>query len=392
MKKLNIAFALESYIRGHYTWIYNQYRFLKDIHVLILAKMLNPDRVHFQLNGHELFSFPGLEIIKYPKFHERIYRRVLRLLLVDSHIDLLVFMWKLKKSKCSLIHAHFAYVGWNFIPVAKILKIPLVVSFYGYDYDFLPNTQPKWKRRYKKLFQYGAFFLTEGEFGRKRLIKKGVPSDRVKVHHLGVDVETIPFNIRRFVQGETFRLVMIAGYVEKKGHRVLVETMHLLKIRNMISNISLTLIGNGPTKHEITDLIKKCDLEKYVTCVNYMPYNDLHQELLKYHVFIHPSFTTSDGDCEGGAPVVLLDAQATGMPVIATYHCDIPEEVLHRKTGLLVPENDVESLVDAILQFVNKPELLAKYGAAARKHVENNYSCKKQAENIYSIYADLIKG
>ena len=264
MKKLNIAFALESYIRGHYTWIYNQYSFLKDIHVLIISKMLDPDRIHFQLNGQELFSFPGLEVLRCPKFYERIYRRFLRLLLVDSHIDLLVFTCKLKRSKCSLIHAHFAYVGWSFMPVAKVLEIPLVVSFYGYDYDFLPNTQPKWKRRYEKLFQYGALFLTEGEFGRKSLIKKGVSPDRVKVHHLGVDVDTIPFSLRRFVQGETFRLVMIAGYVEKKGHRVLVETMHLLKIRNMINNISLTLIGDGPTKQEITRLIKKSDLEKKV--------------------------------------------------------------------------------------------------------------------------------
>lgn len=152
MKKLNIAFALDSYIRGHYTWIYNQYIFLNDVHVLILAKKLNPDRIHFPLNRHELFAFPGLEVLKSPKLHVRLYRRFIRLLLVNSHIYLLVFAWMLKKNKCAPIHAHFAYMGWDFIRVAKMLKIPLVVSFYGYDYDYLPNAQPKWKRRYRKLF------------------------------------------------------------------------------------------------------------------------------------------------------------------------------------------------------------------------------------------------
>lgn len=229
-------------------------------------------------------------------------------------------------------------------------------------------------------------FLSESENGRNSLIKKGVPQKRVRVHHLGVDVDTIPFSIRCSEKGETLRLVIVAGYVEKKGHRVLIEAMNLFKNRGVINYISLTLIGDGPLKQEIIDLIKKYDLEKHVTSIDFLPYKNLHQELLKYHVFIHPSITTPDGDCEGSAPVVLLDAQATGMPIIATYHCDIPEEVLHGRTGLLVPENSSKSLADAILQFLKKPELLAEYGVAARKHVKENYSAKKQDEKLYNIY------
>ena len=87
---------------------------------------------------------------------------------------------------------------------------------------------------------------------------------------------------------------------------------------------------------------------------------------------------------------MLLDAQATGMPVISTFHCDIPEEVINGKTGILIPENDYNALADAIERFLNVPDILEKYGAAGRGHVEKNYSACNQAEFLEAIYSDLI--
>jgi len=388
--KQKVAFALGGYMPRTYTWVYNQLRFLKNTDVLILANMLHPDRIHFPLKHHELFSFPGLEVLKNPGMPLRIFRRLLRLILIDSRLDLLIFAWKAKKRGCSLIHAHFANTGWKFIPVARLLGIPLVVAFYGYDYDLLPNTQPVWKRRYRELFKHGTLFLTEGGYGRTKLIEKGLSPDKVKVHQLGIDVDRIPFKVRTLKSGGILRLVQVANLVEKKGHRILIEAMRILKERGAIENVSLTLIGDGPLKKDMLTLTQQYQLENNITFVDHLPYENLHQELLKYHVFVHPSVTTPDGDCEGGAPVVLLDAQATGMPIISTFHCDIPEEVIDEKTGLLIPENDYNALADAIEQFLNDPDIVEQYGAASRKHVKKNYSASKQAGFLEAIYSDLI--
>jgi colanic acid/amylovoran biosynthesis glycosyltransferase len=393
MTELNIVFALDLYLRRTYTWIYNQLRFLKDIHVLILSETLDPDRARFTLNTHELFSFPGLVIAEKPNFSMRVLRGFLRLILVNTGLDLLIFAWKAKKRSCSLIHAHFGYMGWKFIPVAKMLGVPLIVSFYGYDYDYLPNTRPKWQKRYQKLFKCSSLFVAEGEYGRKKLIEKGVSPKLVKVHHLGVYVDAIPFKIRNLKQGEVLRLVQVASLSkEKKGHRTLVNAMKLLKDKGVIGNVSLTFIGDGALKQEMIDLTERWKLEKYITFVDHISYGSLHQELLKYHIFVQPSLTTQDGDCEGGAPVVLLDAQATGMPVISTYHCDIPEEVIHGKTGILVPEDDYIGLADAIIKFLAEPKLLAEYGTSGRKHVEENYSARKQAEKLSFLYSSIASG
>ena len=388
--KQTIAFALGSYMPRTYTWVYNQLRFFKNIDVLILANTLNPDRVYFPLKHHDLFSFPGPEALNNPGIFLRIIRRLLRLIFSDSMLDRLVFAWKAKKHGCSLIHAHFANTGWKFIPVARMLGVPLVVAFYGYDYDRLPNTQPVWKRRYRKLFKYGTLFLTEGEFGRAKLIEKGLSPDKARVHHLGVDVDNILFRIRNLKKGEVLQLVQVATLVKKKGHRILIEAMRILKEKDIVKDVFLTIIGDGPLKQGLIALTRQYQLGNNITFVDHLPYENLHQELLEYHVFVHPSVTTPDGDCEGGAPVVLLDAQATGMPVISTFHCDIPEEVIDGKTGLLVAENDYNALADAIEQFLDDSDILEQYGTAGREHVEKNYSARKQAEFLEAIYSDLI--
>lgn len=281
-------------------------------------------------------------------------------------------------------------MGWKFLPVAKRLGIPLVVSFYGYDYDFLPNTKPIWRRRYRRLFRSSCIFLVEGEYGKKRLEEKGIPAQKVCVHHLGVDVDDIPFKVRKRLQGEPLRVIQVAAFVEKKGHRVLIEAMRILKENGDIEKVHVTLVGDGRIREEIFRRADEYAVKEYIKLIDYIPYESLHRVLLDHHVFVHPSVKTKNGDCEGGAPVVLLDAQATGMPVISTFHCDIPEEVLHNKTGILVAEGDTEALAHALLHFYNVPKLLSSYGIEARKHVEENYSARIQTERLTGLYKEII--
>ena len=119
-------------------------------------------------------------------------------------------------------------------------------------------------------------------------------------------------------------------------------------------------------------------------------YASLYAFLGGFDVFIHPSCYAADRDCEGGAPVVLLDAQATGMPVIATTHCDIPEEVVHGETGLLSAEKDVARLAESIRFFYRlEEEDYQPWSLAARRHVETNYDAKKSGLQLKAVYQSL---
>ncbi len=71
--------------------------------------------------------------------------------------------------------------------------------------------------------------------------------------------------------------------------------------------------------------------------MGYQPHSTLFAEAYRHHIFLSPSVTASTGDTEGGAPVSLIEMAATGMLIVSTTHCDIPEVIKHGVTGLLAP-------------------------------------------------------
>ena len=87
------------------------------------------------------------------------------------------------------------------------------------------------------------------------------------------------------------------------------------------------------------------------------------------------NITAQNGDTEGGAPVAILEVQATGLPVISSYHADIPEVVVDGKSALLAPERDVETLAKHLWYLVEHPDVWGAMGRAGREHVEQEYGC-----------------
>jgi colanic acid/amylovoran biosynthesis glycosyltransferase len=271
-----------------------------------------------------------------------------------------------------------------------MLNVPLVVSFYGYDYDYLIKKSPVWRRRYKKLFAHAAMILTEGEYGRASLIAKGCDPQKVTVQHLGVDTDRIPFKERQYQTDEKLKLIQVARFAEKKGHRIFVEAVKILRDEGLADKLSVLLVGTGPLKEEILSYLHRNDLSDTVHVRDFIPYTQLHIELLSYHALVQPSLTASDSDCEGGAPVTLLDAQASGLPVISTYHCDISEVVLEGITGLLVPEKSSIDLANAIKYVISNPSCISRFSSACREHIRRNYSGERQARRMEEIYQHLI--
>jgi colanic acid/amylovoran biosynthesis glycosyltransferase len=108
-------------------------------------------------------------------------------------------------------------------------------------------------------------------------------------------------------------------------------------------------------------------------------------------VFILSSCTSFDGDMEG-IPVVLMEAQASGIPVVSTLHSGIPEVVLDGKSGFLVPERDVNGLTERLQYLVEHPDLWPEMGRCGRKLVEEKYDIKKLNSKLVCMYEALLTG
>ena len=114
------------------------------------------------------------------------------------------------------------------------------------------------------------------------------------------------------------------------------------------------------------------------------------EELARATVLLYPSVTASDGDTEGGAPVALIEAMASGAPVVSSLHADIPEVVPDGRCGLLTEERDVEALAERLDALLSSPGLRAEMGRNGRAHVEANHNLSVQGSRLEDIYDRVI--
>lgn len=381
MHDLRVLEIFDTYLPGTQNWVYCLLRYLPDTTVLIVAREFV--KCNFHASHFEYLEFP---LKRVETENNTLAVRAYNAFVLKAHST----YYHSYVTKCAgnidVIHSHFADVGWAFLNVVRKLKTPHIVSFYGYDYEKLPFRVPIWNERYKQLFREADLFLCEGDYGARLLQARGCPAGKIAIQRLGVDVDAIPFLKREKKVGE-LNLVQIATMTGKKGQIYTIQAF--IRALESCPNMSLTFVGkdDGGIKERIEAIVHQHHIESKVTFLNWIELNQLHAFMHNYHVFIHPSCHTAARDCEGGAPIVLLDAQATGMPVIATTHCDIPGEVIHNETGLLTPEKDIEGLANSIQRFyeLDNHEYQA-FCTNARRHVQHNFDCKNNAALLKEIY------
>lgn len=297
---------------------------------------------------------------------------------------------RMEGEKPAAVHAHFAQVGCAVMDQANRKKWPLVTSFYGADYERLPFLRPRYVDLYRRLFETASAVLCEGEHGASVLIKMGCPAGKIHIVPLGIEPQKVPF-VRRNKQAGQLRLLQAATIVAKKGHLDTLEAFRLALPD--CPGLRLTLVGEKVDKvivGKMRDFIARNRLESSVEWLDFVDTRRFYAFIEGFDVFIHPSCHAPDRDCEGGAPIVLLDAGAGGLPVIATRHCDIPAEVLHDRTGLLAPEGDVATLAAHIRRFyaMENAEYMA-FCLNSRQHVEQHFNVKKTGEMLREVYESL---
>lgn len=293
-----------------------------------------------------------------------------------------------------IIHSHFGNVGWANLAAVRKLGIKHTVTFYGYDVNKLPTQEPIWRKRYQQMFEEADLFLCEGSHMAQCIIDLGCPANKVKVQHLGVDINQFEFKPRMWQPGETLKVLIAASFREKKGIPYAIKALGLL-LQNV--PIELTVIGDAGVdvqsqeeKKKILQSIEDSGLKANTRLLGYQTHMDMLKEAYAHHIFLHPSVTASDGDTEGGAPVSIIEMLATGMQVVSTNHCDIPEVMGEALCHLLAPEKEPMSLsqiMGALLQSYENWLDIARIG---RARVEMDYDYRKQAIRLAEQYRNLL--
>jgi colanic acid/amylovoran biosynthesis glycosyltransferase len=281
-----------------------------------------------------------------------------------------------------VVHAHFGWAGCKAAPLRAAGGPALVTSFYGLDATALAR-HPEWRRRFLRLFAAGDLFLAEGTALASRLAELGCPPDKIRIQRIGIDTDRFAFRTRSLADGEAPIVAMCASLREKKGHRHALEAFAALRARGVRAR--LRIIGGGPLAGELQELARGLGLTD-VEWLGMRPHAECARLLGQSHVFLHPSVIAADGDREGGAPTILLEAQAAGMPVVATRHDDIPEVTVPGRSAILAPERDADALARALEEVLRAPARWPEMGAAGREHVLARHDVRKTCAAVADLY------
>jgi colanic acid/amylovoran biosynthesis glycosyltransferase len=292
----------------------------------------------------------------------------------------------LRAERVRVVHAHFGPTACGLVETRRRTGLPLVTSFYGYDVS-VRAVIDEFRESYAALFEAGDAFLVEGGAMRRRLEELGCPASRIAIQRIAIDPARYPF-VERGDAGHAPIVVLQCGrMVPKKGYP---HALHAFaRARKTHPRLELRIVGDGPERAAIEALIAELGIGDSVTLLGQTSRDVLLDEMRRAQLYLQPSVTAPDGDTEGGAPTTLLEAQACGLPVVATRHADIPEVVRPDESALLVPEGDDAALAAAIERIAERPGTWAAMGRAGRAHVEAQHDVRRLAPELERLYARL---
>ena len=389
--KITVIQSFPNWLPTTQTWMYNQ--------VYYLPKEIDNHIVCDRTQNLDQFNLPNIHSLLDKSLWQFLWEKGRRKLKLIKHSPYL--LKQAQKYQIQILHSHFGHIAWFDLPNTDRIKLKHVVTFYGYDVNSIPKNDPIWVKRYQQLFEKADRILCEGSHMAKCIENLGCPPEKIKVHHLGVKLNKIKYQPRVWNRRETLKVLIAASFVEKKGIPYAIEALG--RLQHEIP-LEITIIGDASKsqpksrqlkskseKEKILAAIDKHNLGSKVNLLGYQPYEVFFEQAYKHHLFISPSITAKDGDTEGGAPVSITEMAATGMPIVSTTHCDIPEVIKHGITGLLAPEKDIEGLAKNIQWFVNNPDKWQEMLDAGRKHIEREYDSIEQGKKLAKIYRDLAQ-
>ncbi len=277
------------------------------------------------------------------------------------------------------IHAHYAthpaLAAWI---VHRLTGIPYSITVHAHDI-FVCHAMLETKLR------HAALIVAISEFNRRYLgaLFGNWIAAKTHVVHCGIDPARYAGEIRQWHNGERFEIIHTGSLQPYKGQRYLVEACALLRERGI--PFRCRLIGGGELEADLRERIRALGLEEQVHLLGAKTQNEVAALLAESHCYVQPSVVTPSGKMEG-IPVSLMEALASGLPVVATDISGIPELVRPEETGWLVPEKDPAALADALEWVYRHPAEAVRRAEAGRALVWREFSLQKNVEYLTTLF------
>jgi colanic acid/amylovoran biosynthesis glycosyltransferase len=278
------------------------------------------------------------------------------------------------------LHAHFADVATD---VARIvtwrggrswswsMALHGSVEFYDVQRNRLPEK-----------IADAVLVRTISYFGRSQVLACVDEEHWPRVHMVrtGVDIAAYPAVEPPPADGEV-RILCVGRLMAAKGQSLLIESVAELRRRGI--QATAVIVGEGPNRARLEKLARLLGMDEHVKLTGALGQDQVSARYAECHIFCLPSFAE-------GLPVVLMEAMATGRPVVATSVMGIGELVTDRVHGRLVTPGCVNELTDALQELAEDEEARRRMGAAGRTRVLEHFDVQRSASQLRAIFARAV--
>ncbi len=285
-----------------------------------------------------------------------------------------------------IIHIQFGVYKFPFdeLKALGVIKGKLITTFHGFDAHYTKSDLADWKLYYKGLFICGSLFTANSNYLGEKLIEMGCPPQRLKIIPMPIDTDYfIPSTCP--VENESIHMLSVGRLIKLKGHEFGIHAIHGLRAKGYA--IKHTIIGSGEEMNPLKKLIAELGLEDVVTIEGNRTQAEVLQAMRASDIYLMTSTCDASGRREAQG-VVVGEAQACGLPIVAFRSGGIPSMICEGETGLLIAENDVEQMIEKLEVLIQDPELRKRMGTAARSFVEKNFSLRSIHRTWEEVYAE----
>jgi glycosyltransferase involved in cell wall biosynthesis len=380
MARRVVASYCSSFLKSEMLHIYRQVKALRGVRTFVVTK---------EIQNAERFPFDDIEVIPkrrtnllvhgWLKFVERrppiVYRGEYQTL--DSLLE---------RHSADLMHIYFGHTGVHLLPFIEQWDKPCVVSFHGADVAHKPEIKD-YPAKLRRLFNAVPLVFARSRSLADRLIHLGCRPEKLRINRTGIPLKEFPFIHRDVPREGKWRIVQACRLIPKKGVATSLRAFAIFKKDN--PGAEFFIAGKGPLQPELEMLAGGLGILRDVHFVGFLPQPKLRDLYASSHLFLHPSEVSPNQDQEG-VPNSVLEAMATGLPVVATRHGGIPEAVDHGRNGFLLAEEDHVGLANAMHLITSSPGLLTQMGEAAHTTIAERFEQDAQIEHLESFYQEAI--
>ncbi|MCB0767546.1 MAG: glycosyltransferase [Flavobacteriales bacterium] len=284
---------------------------------------------------------------------------------------------RLRSFKPDVMLAEYGNMGAEIAGSCERAGVPLVVHFHGFDAH-----RPDYIQRYggyRDLFRYASALVVVSRAMEAQLLAIGAPREKVIYNCYGIDVD-------RFTPGRPDlvppHFLAVGRFAEKKAPHLTIAAFG--KVVAARPEARLTMVGQGKLWERCQQLVSELGLSAGVDLCGVKKPDEIARLMHASRAFVQHSVVTADNDHEG-TPLAVLEAMASGVPVVATRHAGIADVVVDGERGLLCEERDVEAMARNMIALVDDPDRALRMGQAGRAYAEVAHRVEVQVGELQHI-------